>query len=42
MARKKTVPCKRPYSLVKRLESSDRKREKILATARTQLESRAS
>ena len=35
----KTAPCKRPYSLVKRLESSDRKREKILATARTQLES---
>ena len=39
MARKKTAPCKRPYSRAKRLESSDRKREKILATARTQLES---
>ena len=35
-----TAPSKRPYSLAKRLESSDRKREKILATARTQLESK--
>jgi AcrR family transcriptional regulator len=39
VARKKTAPYKRPYSRVKRLESSDRKREKILTTARKQLES---
>ncbi len=37
--KKKTAPCKRPYSLGKRLESSDRKRAGILAAARAQLES---
>ncbi|MGB0122704.1 MAG: helix-turn-helix domain-containing protein [Silvibacterium sp.] len=37
--KKKTAPCKRPYSLGKRLESSDRKRSGILAAARAQLES---
>jgi AcrR family transcriptional regulator len=36
---KKTVPCKRPYSLGKRLELSGGKRVKILAAARAQLES---
>lgn len=39
MVAKKAVPCKRPYSLGRRLELSDRKRAKILATARAQLES---
>lgn len=39
MAKKKTATCRRPYSLGKRLESSDLKRVKILATARAQLES---
>jgi AcrR family transcriptional regulator len=36
---KPTVPCKRPYSLGRRQELSDRKRATILATARAQLES---
>jgi AcrR family transcriptional regulator len=39
VALKKAVACKRPYSLGRRLESSDRKRAKILGTARRQLES---
>ena len=39
MAQKPAVPCKRPYSLGRRQELSDRKRAKILATARAQLES---
>jgi AcrR family transcriptional regulator len=39
VARKEAVRCKRPYSLGRRLELSDRKRTKILAAARTQLES---
>ena len=39
MAKTKTAPCKRAYSLGKRLESSDQKRTKILAAARVQLES---
>ncbi len=39
MAPKQTAPCKRPYSLGTRLELSDRKRTKILAAARAQLES---
>ena len=37
MPQKKSPPCKRPYSLGKRLESSHTKRAKILATAREQL-----
>jgi AcrR family transcriptional regulator len=36
---KKSVTCKRPYSLGKRLESSSRTRANILAAARAQLES---
>lgn len=36
---KEAVPCKRPYSLGKRLEQSDVRRRKILAAAREQLES---
>lgn len=39
MIRKRTVPCKRPYSLGRRQELSDRKRANLLATARAQLES---
>jgi AcrR family transcriptional regulator len=39
MASKNEGPCKRPYTLGKRLEQSDRKREQILAAARAQLES---
>jgi AcrR family transcriptional regulator len=37
---KKKAPCKRPYSLGKRLESSGRTRANILAAARAQLASR--
>ncbi|WP_263366401.1 TetR/AcrR family transcriptional regulator [Edaphobacter bradus] len=33
------VPCKRPYSLGKRLEGSDNRRARILAAARAQLRS---
>ena len=40
MAKKKAVPCKRPYALGKRLELSDHKRAAILAAARTQLEAK--
>jgi AcrR family transcriptional regulator len=36
---KEEKPCKRPYSLGKRLEQSDSNRAKILAAARSQLES---
>ncbi len=36
---KEASPCKRPYSLGKRLEQSDVRRRKILASAREQLES---
>lgn len=36
---KEAIPCKRPYSLGKRLEQSDGRRRKILAAAREQLES---
>ena len=36
---KEAIPCKRPYSLGKRLEQSDVRRRKILAAAREQLES---
>lgn len=39
MNRKKTEPCKRPYSLGKRLESSGRTRANILDAARAQLAS---
>lgn len=39
MAIKEASPCKRPYSLGRRLERSDDKRAKILAAARAQLES---
>ena len=39
MAIKEATPCKRPYSLGRRLERSDDKRAKILAAARAQLES---
>jgi AcrR family transcriptional regulator len=39
VTQKPTVPCKRPYSLGKRQELSDRKRAKILSTARAHLES---
>ena len=39
MASKKEPPGKRPYTLGKRLEQSDRKRLRILAAAREQLES---
>jgi AcrR family transcriptional regulator len=39
VAAKKAVACKRPYSLGRRLELSDRKRAKILGAARAQLES---
>ncbi len=38
MTQKNRVPCKRPYSLRRRRELSDRKRTKILAVARRQLE----
>lgn len=37
MATKKADPCKRPYSLGKRLKQSDQKKAKILATLRKQL-----
>lgn len=37
MAKKKSVPCKRPYALGRRLELSDEKRAAILAAAKTQL-----
>jgi AcrR family transcriptional regulator len=40
VAKKKAVPCKRPYALGKRLELSDHKRAAILAAARTQLEAK--
>jgi AcrR family transcriptional regulator len=40
VAKKKAVPCKRPYALGKRLELSDHKRTAILAAARTQLEAK--
>jgi AcrR family transcriptional regulator len=39
VARPKAAPGKRPYSLGKRLERSDHKRTRILAAARTHLES---
>jgi AcrR family transcriptional regulator len=39
VAIKEATPCKRPYSLGRRLERSDDKRAKILAAARAQLES---
>jgi len=39
VARPKAAPCKRPYSLGKRLERSDHKRTRILAVARAHLES---
>lgn len=39
MAKKKALPCKRPYTLGKRLEGSDQKRAAILEAARTQLAS---
>ncbi len=39
MAKKKKVPCKRPYTLGRRLELSDNKRAAILAAARAQLQS---
>jgi AcrR family transcriptional regulator len=39
VAAQKAVLRKRPYSLVRRLELSDRKRAKILAAARARLES---
>jgi AcrR family transcriptional regulator len=39
VARQKAAPCKRPYSLGKRRERSDRKRMQILAAARARLES---
>lgn len=39
VAPKESAPCKRPYSLGKRLELSDRRRTRILAAARAQLES---
>lgn len=39
MTREKQENCKRPYTLGKRLELSDRNRAKILAAARAQLES---
>jgi AcrR family transcriptional regulator len=37
VAKKKSVPCKRPYALGRRLELSDEKRAAILAAAKTQL-----
>jgi AcrR family transcriptional regulator len=37
--KKQTILCKRPYSLGRRQELSDRKRAKILSVARAQLES---
>jgi AcrR family transcriptional regulator len=37
VAKKKSVPCKRPYALGRRLELSDQKRAAILAAAKTQL-----
>ena len=37
MAKEKSVSCKRPYALGRRLELSDHKRTAILAAARTQL-----
>jgi AcrR family transcriptional regulator len=37
VAKKKYVPCKRPYALGRRLELSDQKRAAILAAAKTQL-----
>jgi AcrR family transcriptional regulator len=39
VAKRKAVSCARPYSLGRRQELSDRKRAKILTTARVQLES---
>ena len=39
MAKKKAVPCKRPYTLGRRLELSDHKRTAILKATRTQLAS---
>lgn len=40
MVTKKAVPCKRPYSLGKRLEQSDQKRTKVLMALRKQLEAK--
>jgi AcrR family transcriptional regulator len=37
VAKKKSVPCKRPYALGRRLELSDQKRAAILAATKTQL-----
>jgi AcrR family transcriptional regulator len=39
VTQKPPAPCKRPYSLGRRKEISDRKHERILATARAELES---